>query len=97
VLLWVSILVPQIVLDAIQMQVDVILLQLFLDVILDFIKIQEIHVPNVQLEQLPVPQLHQFKHVIQDISELPHVLHVELIHFHVLMQVQLLYVKMDII
>lgn len=75
--------------DVIQMQVDVIVQLLYLDVMLDTILIQEILVLHVLLELQLVPQLHQSNHVELDISEQPLVLHVELILYHVQMQVPL--------
>jgi len=70
------------------MQVHVLVQLQLLHVILDIIY-QELHVPHVLMEELLVPQQLQFNHVQQDFSELPLVLHVELILNHVQMQVPL--------
>lgn len=70
------------------MQVHVLVQLQLKHVILDIIY-QELHVPHVLMEELLVPQQLQFNHVQQDFSELPLVLHVELILNHVQMQVPL--------
>jgi len=70
------------------MQVHVLVQLQLQHVILDIIY-QELHVPHVLMEELLVPQQLQFNHVQQDFSELPLVLHVELILNHVQMQVPL--------
>lgn len=68
------------------MLMHVLVQQQLLHVILDIIY-QELHVHYVLVEEPLVPQQLQFNHVQQDFSELPLVLHVELILNHVQMQV----------